>query len=190
VPFLLALAISALAAQSAAATSNNIGAGEADGSVTFSGTGVPPVFAPCKAVDFTLVNGNSTATVVINASTGGIGAALDGFAGKVQLNGNGHGYCEGTSSGGGSLNLSVPTANGPNGSTFGCPSLTGGYTRVGPDVEAILGGSCSVNSNPVPAMFIFRGEFNPTGGSGLSQPGLAGPITTADFKGAFVVAPA
>jgi hypothetical protein len=68
--------------------------------------------------------------------------------------------------------------------------VTGGYTRVGPDVEAILGGTCSVNGKQVPAMFVFRGEFTPTGGSGLSQPGLSGPITTADFKGAFVVMPA
>lgn len=172
-----------------AQTSNNIGGGQAEGSVTFADPGVPQLFAPCRAVDFTL-DGNSRATMVINVATEGGGAALDGFAGVVELDGSGHGFCEGTSSGGGSLTITVPESVATNGSTFECLSLNGGYTRVAADVEAILGGTCSVNSSDVPVMFVFRGEFYPTGGSGLTQPGLSEPITTADFNGTFVVMPA
>lgn len=172
-----------------AQTSSNIGGGQAEGSITFAAPGLAPLFAPCGAVDFTL-DGDTRATVVINVATEGGGGAVDGFAGMVQLDGSGHGFCENTSSGGGSLTVTVPEATAPNGSTFGCDLLRGGYTRVGADVEAILGGECAVNSNPVPVMFVFRGEFTPTGGSGLSQPGLSEPVMTADFSGTFAVMPA
>lgn len=170
-------------------TSNNIGGGEAHGSVSFDSPGVPQLFAPCRAVDFDL-DGGSEATLVLNVTTSGGGGAVEGYAGEVELNGSGHGFCEGASSGSGTLAITIPKATAANGSTIECESLQGGYVRVGPDVEAVLGGECAVNANPIPVMVVFRGEFVPTGGSGLSQPGLSEPIMNADFDGAFVIMPA
>ncbi|MHB2023672.1 MAG: hypothetical protein ACYCO3_10130, partial [Mycobacteriales bacterium] len=82
-----------------------------------------------------------------------------------------------------------PQAESTNGSKFGCSTLTGGYTRVGTDVEAVLGGYCSINSDLIPVMFAFRGEFLPNGGTGLAQPGISEPITSAQFAGTVVIMP-
>src|SRR5204862_3697150 len=111
-------------------------------------------------------------------------------AGQVPFGGTGISSCESATSGGGMLTLSVPEATAPNGSTFGCGTLTGAYTRAGTDVDAVLSGSCSVNRNAVPAMFVFKGAFTPTGGSGLNQPGINAPITHASFVGSIAVLPA
>jgi hypothetical protein len=197
---LLALGLAAWQGQAASAqqSSNNIGGGTAEGTLEYTNPGgLPQAFAPCKPVTFDLLT-DSQANIVVNVKTEGGTQAFDGFAGVVQLQGSGRGGCEGVSMGGGSLNVVIPEATAPNGAKFKCPDLNngveeglnGGYTRVGADLEAILGGYCYVNLNRAYVTFVYRGVFRPLGGEGLDQPGLSRPVTQAEFKATFLIMPA
>lgn len=128
------------------------------------------------------------------------GVGNDGFAGLipgVSGSGGGPGACEGTSSGNGPLRLTVPTTTDSpiNDNSFGCDgtfgstTLSGNYTRLGPNMTAILFGKCHVNHNPVHIVFLFDGAWTPNGGAGLTQPGITQPTLSANLAGEVIVLP-
>lgn len=178
-----------------ATASQNVGSGAVTGSLAFASPGVPPAGQPCTATSFTL-SGMST-NFVYNT-------VIMGYLGNVNISGAGGSACEGTSGGSGSLTLTDVRGTGTTGSRIECANptlspptkLTGGYTRTGTDVEAVVGGTCTINGYSAPVLFSFHGAFEPSGfGVGgtppsLTAPGLNAPITQAMFQGAFVVEPA
>jgi hypothetical protein len=178
----------------ASATGSNLGGGTIpDLSIAFSGTGIAPAGAPpqaqaCAPVSFT-VSGLS-ADFVYNT-------VITGYLGTINISGQATG-CDTVLEGGGTLTLTDVRGTGPTGSTINCAdptkspatTLTGGYTHVGTDLEAVLGGTCYVNNFPARVYFSYHGEFAPTPGSGTTVPGLNAPITSAMAAGAFTVEPA
>ena len=168
------------AAVSATDQTHNVGGGVADGAVTFSGSGIPPLGAPCASTSFNLT-GSSVDLTLNTAGTE--------YAGPVTIVGNGGSSCESQSSGSGSLTLTQVQGTGPTGGSIDCAdpatgtTLSGTYLRVGTDITATLTGTCTVNLHSAAVSFAFHGEFVPTSGGGTA------PITAATFAGPFVVTP-
>jgi hypothetical protein len=170
-----AIAVGLLAPAMGSAAGSNIGAGTADGSVTFDPGHSVPTGIGCGTPSFTLT-GTSKASVVANT-------IIKGYAGQMNLSGSGSSTCENTSGGSGPLTLSVSST----GNSFvNCVNLTGSYSRILTDVSATLGGTCTLNDLPnVPVSLVFHGEFAPTNSGG----GVTAPITNATFAGGFVLLP-
>ena len=171
----------------ASATGDNLGGGPAVGTVSFNpGYSVPPLGAGCAQTSFNL-NGTSEAFAMNTVGTE--------YAGPVTLQGYGGSTCEGASNGSGNLTLTNVQGTGPTQGTLNCANpttgttLSGTYLRVGTHVTATLSGSCYVNNFPAQINLAFEGEFVPTGGSGLAQPGVNEPISQATFAGAFTITP-
>jgi hypothetical protein len=173
----------ALLQPAAASASSNAGGGAITGTAHFGNGGVPPLFAPAAPSSFTI---SGTAPAVT------FNTVITGYAGAVTIAGTGGASKESTPSGSGTLTLTDVHGSGPTGSSLVCAdplagtTLSGGYTRVGTDVEAVLSGNCTINGFTAGVSFIFRGQFAPTNQGG----GTSAPITDASFAGAFVVQPA
>src|SRR5207245_1445330 len=116
---------------STAESSRNIGGGEANGTVTFSGSGVPPLGAACAATSFSL-SGSSAAFTLNTVGTE--------FAGPVTIAGNGGSSCESASQGGGNLTLTQVQGSGPSGSSIDC-----GNPAVGARAQPSAFTSCSTD---------------------------------------------
>lgn len=184
---LLALTLVAVGLVPAAtASASNIGGGEASGTVAADpGKGVPPLGAPCAPTAFTITGTTSEAFAF---NTG-----LFAYAGPITFVGKTSATCEGTSSGFGLLELTSVKGSGLTpGNSINCADpatgtkLTGGFTRNGSIVNAVVGGTCIVVGTPAPVQVFFRGNFAPTNTGG----GVVEPITTGVFAGPFVISPA
>lgn len=172
----------------ASASASNIGGGVASGTVNADpGKGIPPLNAPCAATAFTL-QGSTTEAFAFNT-------AIFGYAGPVTMVGRVTNSCEGTTAGSGTLELTDVKGSGLTpGNSLNCADptavpptkLTGGYTRNGTNVSAVLGGTCIITGTPAPVQVFFRGQFAATNpGAGVSE-----PITSGVFAGGFVISPA
>jgi len=175
------------------ARASNIGAGAASGTIAAINDangvpqGVPPLNAPCARTSFTL-QGDVSEAFVFNT-------AIFGYAGPVTFRGTAGSSCEGTTAGSGAIELTDVRGDGLTpGNSLKCADptavpptkLTGGYTRNGSNVTAVLGGTCLVTGSPAPVQLFFRGQFVPTNpGEGVFE-----PITAGRFAGAFVISPA
>lgn len=216
---ILAAALLGLAVQPAGATTTTVitnqGVGTLTATLKYPAPGAAPLNADCKR-DLTFSVEAASVLLAVNVQTQvdpaklpivgtdpgpGNGVGDDGFAGMitdVAGAGGGPGSCEGTSSGNGTLNLTVPTdksTDNINGTDFGCDgsngstALSGNYTRVGTNMTAILFGKCHVNQNAVHIVFLFDGEWTPDGIAGLTLPGITEATMSATVRGAVTVLP-
>jgi hypothetical protein len=195
--FLFACVFGLLGAAPASATSLNLGTGAITAGLHYTNAGgVPPLRADCNADDFTVT---AFATLAVKLRTDLSSSPASGFAGRVDnIAGTGHGTCEKTSLGMGTLDVSVPPTPGPvsgtsiacdgDGSTTlggdGSTTLHGAYTREAQSLEAVLNGVCVVNGDPVPVSVVVQGLWEPEVGSGIS-----GPTTNASLSATIVVLP-
>ena len=169
------LPILVFAGTTAQATETNSGGGELEGGVGFTSGGVPLASTACQPDAWTF--SATTAAVVLDI-------ANDEFVGTLNVAGSGSSPCAVGGAESGSLTVSATNSTGIG--HFSCPTLAGGYVRIGSHVHVDTFGTCSVNNHTDPAEFIVEGEFVPTATSGpLTNP----VVTSATFAGAFVVAP-
>lgn len=177
----LAVSIPALAPAADADTMYNAGGGGVTGTAVFDVGSLPPVTAGgcTQTLDFHLENTIAPSFVFNTVFTG--------FVGEVDITGTGKSLVCGTASTNtGSLELRIE-GRGPTGSHFICAELDGGYTRQGALVVVTVFGNCTVNDFGTGTITFNAGLLfvpMPLGA------GVTGPITRADFHGAFAIVPA
>lgn len=164
------------------AGASDAGGGAMNGSMSFTqpipaavNTSSPLTTPACTPTRFSL-SGVSAASVISLAQTA--------FAGPVTLTGSGGSPCETAALGTGALQLSAEGL-GVATSMLDCSALAGTYTRSVTDLNAVVSGSCTINSRSESVTLDVRVQLLPANGGGAAQ-----PITAADFDGAFVVSPA
>lgn len=157
---------------------SNMGGGALLGNVFFNGSGVPKAGDPCVSTSFTL-SGTAPGAVV--------NTVLTGHAGPITLTGSGgSSNCETTGLGAGTLTVAAHGV-GPTGSRIDCNSLTGGFIRIGTEVQVSVTGNCVINQFAAGTVtFLAVVQFVPTNPGG----GVTTSVTTAAFAGNFVVIPA
>jgi hypothetical protein len=139
-----------------------------------NGSGIPPAIP--------LGCGSTTFTVTGTAELAGLDANnVTPYSGPATFNGSGGStICADAEQETGSLTVAI--AGSGVGGTISCPSMRGGYNRVGIDIDVVLGGSCNLNGDVETFNFRVEGTTLPLQGNGVTT-----PITQATFRGAFVV---
>lgn len=163
------------------AGASDLGGGSVTGSMSFTqpiprsiDSGSPLTPPACATTAFS-VSGFSAAGIATLAQTA--------FVGPFTFSGSGGSTCETAALGSGSLQLSLHGV-GVASATLDCPTLSGGYTRTGTDMHAVLGGTCTINERTDSLILDLRVELVPTGGGGTQ------PTTATRFDGAYLVSPA
>jgi hypothetical protein len=157
------------------AGSPDIGGGAFTGNASYAPP-LPAVGQPCAPTGFS-VAATSAAAVVSFAPTQ--------FVGFINFSGSGGSGCETSASGSGTLTLSA-SGLGATATTISCATLTGGYTRTGMHLRAVVSGPCAINGWATDTVtFAIDAQLVPDGTGGLTA-----PVTNAALDGAFVVSPA
>lgn len=169
-------------------TPPNTGAGEVSGGTTFDLPGLPGILQPCANTSFRVTSAVSAPTLPPTQVMASAGAVINvqgtEYVGPFNLNGLGRGACANATAGSGSLSLTA-LGTGPTGGTISCV-LSGGFARVGSDVEVAVAGSCTINHLATGNVnFRAEVEFRPDPGQGLNS-----PVRHATFAGYFTVTPA
>jgi hypothetical protein len=170
-------------APAAGAAGSNFGVGEADGRVVFQpGYGIPPG-TTCAETRGDLQGSQARDALIVNT-------VIKGYHGPMLIDGTTHSDSECGTAGGGELTVVAQSVD-PAPHFVDCPNLKGGFTRFVTQVVAVLGGVCTLNSDPnVPVTLTFQGQFLPDAEDVLQGAGETKPIMDATFVGAFTLSPA
>jgi len=152
------------------------GGGASAGTLSYGTTRVPAALATtCAPTSFNL-DGASQGFV--------LHTALAGYVGPVTFDGTGSASCEALSGGGGPITLTL-TGTGPFESTLEC-TLSGGWTRLGSDLGATVGGDCLINGAFTTSVNVtLRAAWVPS----PVGVGVTSPIDSATYQGTFALAP-